>query len=106
MLCCVVLCCSSLVSDDDPNFFDDVSHVWLTLWVRRWLISPILACSTLPHSGHEYVGPAELLVVDKSRFANSALFLSLRDPVCFGCSCSGMNHTAPRVDPGPRLPSC
>ena len=39
----------------------------------------MLACSTLPHSGHGYVGPAEVLVVDKSRFANSALFLSLRD---------------------------
>ena len=32
----------------------------------------------------------------KSRFASSALFLSLRDPVCFCCSCSGMNHTAPQ----------
>ena len=35
----------------------------LILWVRRWLISPMLACSTLPHSGHGYVGPAEALVV-------------------------------------------
>ena len=37
---------------------------WLTMWVRRWLISPILACSTLPHSGHGYVGPTEALVVE------------------------------------------
>ena len=26
--------------------------------------SPIQACSTLPHSGHGYVGPAEVLVVE------------------------------------------
>ena len=32
----------------------------------------------------------------KFRFASSALFLSLRDPVCFCCSCSVMNHTAPQ----------
>ena len=32
----------------------------------------------------------------KSRIASSALFLSLRDHVCFCCSCSGMNHTAPQ----------
>ena len=33
--------------------------------MRGWLIGPILACrpSTLPHSGHGYVGPAEALVV-------------------------------------------
>ena len=32
--------------------------------MRRWLISPILACSTLPHSGHGYyVGPVEALAV-------------------------------------------
>ena len=29
-----------------------------------WLISPILACSTLPHLGHGYVGLAEVLVVE------------------------------------------
>ena len=62
--------------------------------MRRWLISPILACSTLPRSGHGYVGQAEVLVIERSRFASSTLFLSLRDPVCFCCSCSGMNHTA------------
>ena len=57
----------------------------------------MLACSTLPHSGHGNVGPAEVLVIRvKSRFASSTLFLSLRDPVCFCCSCSGMNHTAPQ----------
>ena len=54
VIACV--CCSSIVSDDDP--------VWLTIWVRRWLISPIQACSTLPHSGHECVGPAEVMVVE------------------------------------------
>ena len=32
----------------------------------------------------------------KSRCASSALFLSLRDPDCFCCSCSGMNHTVPQ----------
>ena len=32
----------------------------------------------------------------KSRFASSTLFLSLLDPVCFCCSCSGMNHAAPQ----------
>ena len=32
----------------------------------------------------------------KSRLAISALFLSLRYPVCICCSCSGMNHTAPQ----------
>ena len=31
-----------------------------------------------------------------SRFASSARFLSLRDPVCFCCPGSGMNHTAPQ----------
>ena len=48
-------------------------------------MSPILACSALPYSGHGYVGPAEVLLPGrvKSRFARSALFLSLRDPVCF-----------------------
>ena len=28
--------------------------------------------------------------------ASNALFLSLRDPVCFCCSCSSMDHTAPQ----------
>ena len=32
----------------------------------------------------------------KSRFVSSEHFLSLRDPVCFCCSCSDMNHTAPQ----------
>ena len=32
----------------------------------------------------------------KSRFASSALLMSLRDPDCFCCSCSGMNHIAPQ----------
>ena len=32
----------------------------------------------------------------KSRFVSSAFFLSLRDPVCFCSSCSGVNHTAPQ----------
>ena len=27
-------------------------------------MSPILACSALPHSGHGYVGPAEVLLVE------------------------------------------
>ena len=34
--------------------------------MRRWLISPILACSALPHSGHGYVGPAEVLLIAAS----------------------------------------
>ena len=42
-----------------------------------------------------YVGPAEALGV-KFRLASRALFLSLRHRVCFCCSCSGMNHTAPQ----------
>ena len=32
----------------------------------------------------------------KSHIASSALFLSLRDPVCFCCSCCGITHTVPR----------
>ena len=31
--------------------------------MRRWEISPIPACSTLPQSGHGYAGPTEALVV-------------------------------------------
>ena len=30
----------------------------------------------------------------EGRLASSALFLSLRDPVCFCCSCSGMTSQA------------
>ena len=32
----------------------------------------------------------------KFRLASRALFLSLRHPVCFCCSCFGINHTAPQ----------
>ena len=35
-------------------------------------------------------------MVESSLALSSALFLSLRGPVCFCCSCSGMNHTAPQ----------
>ena len=33
-------------------------------------MSPILACSALPHSAHGYVGPAEVLLVEKSEIRN------------------------------------
>ena len=31
---------------------------WSVSGVQRWIISPIRACDTLPHSGHGYVGLA------------------------------------------------
>ena len=63
------------------------------LWVRRWKSN-----SGLQHSftlGVCRAGRGAGGRV-KSRYASSALFLSLRDPVCFCCSCSSrpMNHTA------------
>ena len=58
-------CCSSIVSDDDYNFSSMMMMSCLVgLWVRRWLISPSRACSTLTHSGHGYVGPDEVLVIE------------------------------------------
>ena len=66
----------SIDSDDD-----DFMIGWPCLWVQRRLLNPIRACNTLPHSGHGYVGPAEVLrmVAEyvKPRFPSIRLFLSL-----------------------------
>ena len=49
--------CSSIVSDDGHNYFDDDVMIGWPYVGAEVAISPIRACSTLPHSRHGYVGP-------------------------------------------------
>ena len=69
-------------------------------------MSPILACSTLPHSGHGYVGPAEALVVEKVSLCEQRAFSEPPGSCVFLLFLLRYeSYCATGVDPGHRLPS-
>ena len=49
--------------------------------MQRRLLNPIRACNTLPHSGHGYVGPAEVLHGGRVRKASLSEQYAFSEPV-------------------------